>query len=402
MQFIPFLIKEGTGIPNVKFMFFLYLVSSVVTYFFAHFQSLIIADQKSYITMINQLIFKVFQSCAQIYVLMNFQSYELYLIIMILCGLGANLNVARIVRNKYPFIIEKSNHKIDKETLVDIKKNVVGTFSGKIGSLVVTSTDNILISKFIGLGMVGLYSNYALITAALTTLLGQAMNSTVASFGNFAVTESKNKQSAMYEVLMCFVSVITISETVAFVLAVQPFITVFFGGDFVLSRTLVCLIAINFGFGSLRSAPLTQISALGVFWHLKYKSIVEAGINLAISLIMIMAFKMGLAGVLIGTICSNVFVNLSWETMVIFRHGFKLSVRRALMKYIGYHALVVGAVLISLKVAASLQVDSVVMIVLLAIAGFTTSLSLLTVAMFNTKEMKFIRDRVLSIVGATS
>ena len=65
--------------------------------------------------------------------------------------------------------------------------------SHKVGGVVVNNTDNILISSFVGVHWVGLYSNYVLISGMINSILYQIFTVLTASVGNLNVTESKEK-----------------------------------------------------------------------------------------------------------------------------------------------------------------------------------------------------------------
>ena len=69
-------------------------------------------------------------------------------------------------------------------------------------------------------------------------------------------------------------------------------------------------------------------NAKGLFWHDRFKSIIEAAVNLVASLIL-MRF-MGIFGVLLGTTVSIVFVNVWYEPYILYKHGFN---DKSLMKY---------------------------------------------------------------------
>ena len=61
---------------------------------------------------------------------------------------------------------------IDVDTKNKILKNTGGVMISKVSGILVNSTDNLIISAYIGLIPVGLYSNYLLITSALNKILG--------------------------------------------------------------------------------------------------------------------------------------------------------------------------------------------------------------------------------------
>ena len=82
--------------------------------------------------------------------------------------------------------------------LQKIKKNTVAMMCHKIGNVLVNSTDNLLISKFVSIVSVGLYSNYSLILINLNKIVSQIFSSMTASIGNFNVSESDEKKEKLF------------------------------------------------------------------------------------------------------------------------------------------------------------------------------------------------------------
>ena len=80
-----------------------------------------------------------------------------------------------------------------------MKYNVKSMFFHKFGGVVLNSTDNIVISKCLGLTYVGLYSNYLLITNALNTILSQLFSSVIASIGNLDATSGKKAMTKVFD-----------------------------------------------------------------------------------------------------------------------------------------------------------------------------------------------------------
>lgn len=97
---------------------------------------------------------------------------------------------------RYPFLNE-TDDPVDPSILSYFRKNVVGMISAKLGGIVVNSTDNILISYFMGLADVGKYANYTLITTGLTSVLTQAVTAVSSSIGNLAVSKRKTRSKSV-------------------------------------------------------------------------------------------------------------------------------------------------------------------------------------------------------------
>lgn len=75
-----------------------------------------------------------------------------------------------IANKMYPYLLGNNVKELDKNIEKDIFTKVKALFFHKIGGFIVLGTDNIIISKYLGLAAVGLYSNYYLVINAVQTL----------------------------------------------------------------------------------------------------------------------------------------------------------------------------------------------------------------------------------------
>ena len=87
---------------------------------------------------------------------------------------------------------------------------------------------------------------------------------------------------------------------------IDAFITIWIGKEFIIDHFSMMIIATNLFFIQIRVPSQVIINSYGVFWQIKWKSIVEAIINLASSLLFAAVLEMGLKGILLGTIVSTV------------------------------------------------------------------------------------------------
>lgn len=322
--FVPSLVRHPDLLPHLRIYFILFLASSVVSYFFTYNRSLLIADQRGYIDSKNQLLFSILKYAFQIFFLVAFNSYFGFLVIQIVTNILSNLAITRLTYRQYPFLRQYKSEKVDKKLIVDLRKNLIGTVSSKIGYIIVTGTDNILISKYIGLLAVGIYSNYALVVNAIISVLSQVLNSVVASFGNLGVTDQKNvdKQLKIFNYFVYFNAISTFFIGLFLFGIFQPFIQIWLGKSYVLSDLTLIFIVVNFMFSQFRPT-LSLVNAYGLFWGYRYKSIVEAVVNFGLSFALVKYTKMGINGVLLGTIIGNILVNSWWDPLILFSGAYK-------------------------------------------------------------------------------
>ena len=178
-MFLGSFIKGETTVPFVGVVYFIFVLKNVVSYLNAHKWSLINADQKGYVIAKYNLIFNVVSTIVKIIVLQATQNYILFLVIELAIFIIQNIYNGKIVNDRYPYIRTKKKYKVDEETKENLIMNVKAIFLHNIGSYCVLGTDNLLISSFIGLATVGVYSNYTMITSQLSSLLASILNGIV-------------------------------------------------------------------------------------------------------------------------------------------------------------------------------------------------------------------------------
>lgn len=321
--FIPFLTNSDSSVEDIRLLFFLYLLSSVVSYFFTYYRTMFIANQQSYVDSLNQLIFLIIKSILQLVALIVFKSYVIFLVAQIITNVLSNLSITIKAKKKFTYLQLGTTKKIKAATKKKLMENVVGSISSKIGAVVVNGTDNILISKFVGLANVGFYSNYAIVVTGLTSLMTQVINGITASLGHLNITQQDNTE----ERLSVFNTYTVVTAAVVAFMGnmmqwmFEPFIRLWLGHTYLLPDFVVEVIVVNFVFAQFRPAQ-QMIAAYGLFWGYRYKSIVEALVNLVGSLLLVNFTQLGIAGVLLGTIIGNVIVNSWWDVRILFTGAF--------------------------------------------------------------------------------
>ena len=153
---LPFFVHKG-NIQHLDLIFMLFIVNSSISYFYSYKKSLIVADQYRHITVVYTYVSFVIMSVIQGVLLLINRNYVVYLLVMILFTFIQNFLISKKADKMYPYLLEKDAKKLDSKTLKLIAKNTYAMSLHKIGGTVVTSTDNIVISKFSGIVEVGKY-----------------------------------------------------------------------------------------------------------------------------------------------------------------------------------------------------------------------------------------------------
>lgn len=325
IPFLPLFIKNYGAIDHIQWYFVLYLSNSVISYFFTYKRSILIADQHEYVSSINQFVYLIAQTVLQVIFLFVFKNYAFYLVIAVLCTLGSNLAISRAVDKSYPYLNENRDAKISADDRKEIGGNIAGMVGSKIGSIVVRSTDNILISAFLGLAIVGIYSNYLLIVTSISTVLNKLTTSVTAGIGNLIVTGNRERSMFVFKThYMLNLFMVTLTAACLQV-SFTPFIGAWAGKSYLLADSVSIVIVVQYFVDQLRQTSLTFISAYGLFIPNGVKSIFEAIMNLGLSLLLMAVFHLGIAGTLIGTLLTDLLLNAWWEPRLVYRDGFRLK-----------------------------------------------------------------------------
>lgn len=375
IPFMGFIIKDMPDIQNLTIIYILFLMNSVASYFYANKKSVLFADQKAFINSKYHYIFSTVKSFMQIAVLIIFENFILFLIIQVLATFFENYFVSRKVNIMYPFLKEKNSEVLEKNELTRIKNDVKALILSKIGSVALTGTNNIVISIMIGIQAVGLLSNYTLVTGSLIMIISQLTTAITGSVGNFVAIEKTEKSYELFKKIDLVHYWIYGFSTVGLVILINPLITLWIGKNYTLSLATVIIIGANFMIDGLLNSFWTFRTTMGLFVQGKYRPIIAAIISIAASLILVQFF--GLIGVLLGTTCSKVLVNVWYDPYIIFKHGFNKSPKP-------YYKFYIIRILILVVIIAVLQIISkqIIDIENVTIGGFV-ALGVVTVLLPN-------------------
>ena len=267
-------------------------------------------------------------------------NFIIYLLIQIVCTLANNIIISVYVDRHYSYLKEYKNEQLGKEDKQVIYNNVKAMFVSKLSSAVVTSTDNLLISKFVSTIVLGLYSNYTLFTTMLRTILSKIFEALTGSVGNLVALESNDRVYKTFRKIW-FVNFWLVSFSCAALFAlVNPFITLWVGESYLLEEKVVFIVCLNLYMRLIRNTFLTFNDTYGMFKQLKPKCIAEAIINLTVSLLFVGPMKMGIYGVLLGTFVSNITTNFWYEPYLLFKK-FGVSLKKYFLLFGEYILLTV-------------------------------------------------------------
>ena len=331
--FMPFLktfIKSNlpTGI-NIYVLYLINLASTVSTYFlFAYKSCLFVAHQRNDVNSKIALVVETIKYILQLSALIFFRNYYLYVIIIPLCGIATNIITAALAGKYYPEY--KSKGKLSKEYLNVLTEKIKALFVVKIGSVVLNSSDNIVISAFLGLTVLGVYSNYYYVVSSVVSIIGLCTSSIIASLGNSVEVETKEKNYKDFLKLSFWNQWIVGWLAICLVCLYQHFIRLWVGEENMLPFGIVILLAAYFYILQSNQVAGAYKDAAGIWVSDRFRPLATAGVNLISNLIMVQFI--GIYGIILSTVISLLVVNTPWLLHNVCKLVFEVGVG----EYISY------------------------------------------------------------------
>lgn len=321
MFFLPQLAKDYSTINiNIYLTFFLTLVSVVLTYAYSAKISLLNAYKNNYIATTIVSCGTLLEDVLKIGAIVVTRSFSAYL----LCGIIAVLVqwiVTNIVTNREYHDIMHKKAVVDIEDRKQIISNIKAMFMHKIGAVLVNTTDSAIISAFIGVVVLGKYTNYTTIMTSMTGLLGLFFYPLTSVIGHVFVSSSKEEMNRYFYFFYGFNYILGTVFCLGYYAVIDNVITLCFGNNLELSRDVAFVITINYFIQFLRTSTLMFRSSTGTFYYDRWKPLIEGIVNLVLSIALVKV--VGMTGVIVATIITNLLINDIVEPYVVFKHALE-------------------------------------------------------------------------------
>lgn len=332
--FYPMAVKnEITDDSFIRVMILVLSISGLVDYFYlGKYRVLLQADQKSYVISVAQIVGTVVMTIVSLLLIeWKFSAIAVKTSVAVIYLLRS-LAVGLYVRRNYPqyHFRGKGNTRALNQRWSALVHQIAG--------MICNNTDVILLTLLLPTGAlaeVSVYGTYNLVAYALICLMNAFSNSLSAGFGQLMALgdEPALERSFQNYEYMFFGLVFTVYSCMAALM--YPFIglyTATYADASIYSRwPLVFLFSAVGLLQGIRMPGLTMICAAGHYSQTRKQAILEAAINLAVSLLLIGRF--GIYGVLLGTAASYLYRSadiIFYSARNFLPGSLKLTLRRLL------------------------------------------------------------------------
>lgn len=334
MLFLPRLAKDYSSLNvNVYLTFFLTLISVVLTYAYSAKTSLLNAYKNNYIATTITSCGTLIEDILKIIIIIVTHSFVGYLICRIIAVILQWVATSIVTNRKYYDVMHRKAFIVENDKR-QIVNNIKAMFMHKIGNVLVNTADSVIISAFIGVVILGKYGNYTTIMASMTGLLSLFFYPLTSVVGHVFVSASKEKMKKYFYFFYGFNYILGVVFCLGYYAVIDNVITLCFGNNLELSRSIAFVITLNYFVQFLRTSTLMFRSSTGTFYYDRWKPLIEGSINIVLSIALVKG--VGITGVIIATIITNLLINDIIEPYVVFKHALQRKPTKYYIMNYGY------------------------------------------------------------------
>lgn len=389
LPFLNYIVRTDTlkVSINIYIVYLLFLANTISSYFLAHRQAtLVINQQQSTVSTVHMSI-KILALTIESAVLLISKNYYLFLTVKVVCNYIQAFIIDYLARKKYSELSRKSCVRLSKNEISTIKKNVWALFIRRVGSVVLVSTDNIIINSYISTAMVGIYSNYTLIVTSIQMITTQMFTAMTATVGNYVASKSKKEVEQLFETYTYTIFLVYGFCSICLYTLTNRFILLLWGESYLLSETTLFIIVINYFLYGFQVAINNFRDTTGLFVQGKYRALFSATVNVVLSLLLVT--YIGVSGVILGTVLSRITVSTWYDPYIMYKHYFEKHAFKYFLRLALYTSIIVVACFAS-SFACSFFPNGLLNLLISAFVACAISITILFIPFIKTKEYSTI------------
>ncbi len=308
------------------------LMSSLLGYFFNYRQVLLSASQQEYKIVYSFKSINLIKLFAQIFAVHYFQDgFIWWAILECVFAIVGTFTLHLTTMKNFPFLKDSGQTaKYLRKKYKDIEIKIKQLFVHKVSGFALSQISPLIIFAYGTLTEVTYYQNYMLIYLGFTSLMNSVFNGISASIGNVSVSD-KGRLGIIFNELFGVRFYISVSIAYIFYRLTPDFITLWIGPEFVLPKTSTLLISIMLFIGLSRQTVENFLQALGQYNDV-WAPITETFLNVVLSIVL--GYRYGLNGILIGVIISLISIVILWKPYFLYHYGLKKGIKQYILMYL--------------------------------------------------------------------
>ena len=352
IPFLPYLARDYIELNvNLGLTFLLMLLSIVLSYFFSAKTSLINAYKNNYVTTSISSIGMIVQYIIQIITIVMTRSFAYYMVCRIIAMLLQWIMTELYSWKHHRVILCYHMVTVDRETKKEIINKVKALFMHRIGNILVNSADSMIISAFIGVVVLGKYTNYSSIAVSMSSVIALVFTPLTSIIGHTYVAEKENTEQ-YFQKFYFLNFALGMIFFIGYYAVIDDLVLILFGNNLKLSKAISLVITVNYFVQFMRQSTMLFRDATGTFYNDRWKPVFEGSLNVILSIACVKLFlhiggdELGVVGVIVATIITNLLICHIVEPYVLYKYAFHRSVKKHLFRNYMYIAIFVIALFV--------------------------------------------------------
>lgn len=320
-------IRTDIPLSTVILIYLMNLFTVVLSYFYTYRAVLLSANQCDYVVSIIYTIFSFIRIIIQCFIVYLTHDYIVFLIVGLAATILQNSAVFYKAGKMYPYICDISKQKIVFQNRTELlnerkilKRNIMSMAFVKITGIAINNTD-IIIASWINTIMVGLCSNYMLISNYLKSIIGVFQNVLMHSIGISLTEKNISDRYALFQQINLINTFIAGIVFVCLSVLWNDFIIIWIGEKYVIDEILFISILMKVVWTLITSSIWMFRDSLGLFNKVKYMLLLNTVMNILFSILL--GYFVGIPGVFFATIIADIMTNFWYDSNLVYRTTFK-------------------------------------------------------------------------------
>ncbi|HOC93763.1 MAG TPA: oligosaccharide flippase family protein [bacterium] len=279
---------------------------------------------------------------------------EMVAFIHLLVGIASNLLVYFAAKKISPRIRFRKEH-VNQKDLAMLLSYSGKTFMSQIGDIMKMKVDEVVTGAFISMSQVTHYAVASRMNRTANGLSMRVLGILTPVFARYIGLKDQSGLKRMFRLSVKISGAYSSFLFAIFIIIGAPFIHLWLGNDYMDAYYPLILLATAFFISGSQAPAVAVLYAMNEHHYYAYMNMFEGLTNLALSLLFVIAFGMGINGVALGTLIPVLFTKLVAQPLIVTK---LLNINRSAYYAILAGNLVTGALIYSFAYFVLLSVSS--------------------------------------------
>ncbi len=393
---LKFFLETDVPLGELSLYFMIYLGNTAVSYLFIYKSSILNADQRNRTVKLITTFFLILRNVVEIGILLLTHSFIAYLLVQLVCTILNNLTISAVANKYYPWLKEKSE-KLDKAEKKSIFDDVKSMFVYRVGGILLNNSASLIMSRIVGVVVLGFYSNYNLFIGAATTLLELIFHALTGSIGSLnSAKDTKSSEKVLRECNFMAFFLYTICSVGLFVL-LDDVVYLWLGPERLLGKAVCFAMVANLYIYGMLQGVMAYRTTTDLFRITKYIILVTCTLNVVLSIAM--GIKWGLFGILIATSIARLLTNFWYEPLMLYKKIFNMPASKHFIRQVLYFATTLGSGAITYIVCEKLFTEvTIISIAVKFVLCVAIPSAIIFILYFRTEEFGALKNRAFGLL----